>query len=59
MAGLVLVKQVNHIAEKLHMSALVRADSNGVRVLMHRSANNVVDTSVVPKMNNFAATRLN
>ena len=49
---------IDHVAEELVMAALVGADGDTVRVLLHRRAHDVLHAAVVAEMDDLGALRL-
>ena len=50
-----LAQQVAHVGEELHVTALVRADRDGLRVLLDRALHDLEGGAVVPQVDDFRA----
>ena len=49
---------VDHVTEEFLMAALIGTNSNAVCIFLDRRSHDVVDATVMPKMNNFRPLRL-
>ena len=51
--GALLRQTIDHVAEELHVAALVRADRDCIRVLLHRCPHDLVDAAVVTEVDDL------
>ena len=51
-------EQINHVFEKLDMPALIRRYGNAVRILLQGGGHDLVDRTIMPKMNHLNSSRL-
>ena len=58
MLGIIFAQHVHHVAEVLHVAALIGTDRHAIDILLDRRVDDIGHTAVVPEVDNLGAMRL-